>query len=1010
MSPAPLASSVPQHRSQIPQPLLPTTFNQNNATQRNPRGNAPKGAQNTTRSAQQIQTTASQQKRKTRSVSAPKSSRGVKFQLHNTLAGANGEIVPPVQQRNVNMTQKRKSFAKQKSTLMSQQGHQPQHQEDASSQSKSLDTAFKQFPQHSTNERIVLNFKQIGPDLRHSSKKSLSRQLRDSVKTLCLSQNNIESVRGVAFFRSLENLSLAHNKICSMSDLQQYVPLEVRTKQLRHVILRGNPVCSHPDYKHECLRMFPVLETLDQERITPEDRNMALNSSRKLLFIYLKLLYIIEEHHTHLHKENLHLHVKLELYRRAYGTHQAFCRYDMPVEFEQRIMSRYREGKRLVIRHDGTEWIHSGEILRDDGIVSSTEELLFENVGRMNGERKRTEQVEGAAEKEGQHEQTLSSTQRLVGYSSQQPHDQCTIPQIIQLINQMTHPNLMGSIVQQWKNNIEFSSEEIRFGNRLMLLLLHLYESQNAGAPDIDQVRALRQEIEQLGQAEEQTLYFQVYSSNGRFLKILRMLLVKKVNLIQEVLRARAKILNTNLFALTVPGVVGGPGRSYSAKTHTEEEPQINAWVNINNGKTPLEEQEEQRHERLGRSVKALQQLIEKLNAARVGPGAGGQRERAPTKLTSKPTQIQHAKPRTSAFLQSKRIPASEPVLNKSRNLERSQHLASNRQQRLMQVQNKPIEMDEPVQITHSRSVSVGVGENQDHEAIPAFHKAQKNQVALREKAERIQNIIQSHRQRLGQLDGGELIPQTELETGESQEFEDFEIESIEGEEIDEGDIVFDGHTVDAIPPRLPREEQQQVKEKNGSRRKRRTNYATRDDPEETVRRWNQLLLDRRTEKQLDALAQAHHESQLRRKAFYALREGTHEQRRLRIIFLSWQIFAHRRQCYRKAVHKIRHARRAYWAKQCMQAWHSYTKKKRHLHREEQLKRYHEQRHRSTSRGKERILKGGIPIDPKTEKPQQSKRMSVDTRLIRLELAKSLQENIRSQQRILKTLQTAGIP
>lgn len=74
--------------------------------------------------------------------------------------------------------------------------------------------------------------------------------------------------------------------------------------------------------------------------------NMILVHTEKLTTQYLHAMFVLENLHHELYKETCRLSIKLELFRRAYGTHAVFARYEPPDN--SRIMKRYLSKKRCI--------------------------------------------------------------------------------------------------------------------------------------------------------------------------------------------------------------------------------------------------------------------------------------------------------------------------------------------------------------------------------------------------------------------------------------------------------------------------------------------------------------------------------------------------------------------------------------------------------------------------------------------------------------------------------------
>ena len=67
----------------------------------------------------------------------------------------------------------------------------------------------------------------------------------DSVTSLYLSHNAIQSLKGIEHFKCLEQLSLSFNQIMDIEELFYVKPKE----GIKHLSVRGNFLDRHPDYK-----------------------------------------------------------------------------------------------------------------------------------------------------------------------------------------------------------------------------------------------------------------------------------------------------------------------------------------------------------------------------------------------------------------------------------------------------------------------------------------------------------------------------------------------------------------------------------------------------------------------------------------------------------------------------------------------------------------------------------------------------------------------------------------
>ena len=90
----------------------------------------------------------------------------------------------------------------------------------------------------------------------------------DSVTSLYLSHNAIQSLKGIEHFKYLEQLSLSFNQIMDIEELFYVKPKE----GIKHLSIRGNFLDRHPDYKKILIEYFPNLVYLDGAEVTSEMR------------------------------------------------------------------------------------------------------------------------------------------------------------------------------------------------------------------------------------------------------------------------------------------------------------------------------------------------------------------------------------------------------------------------------------------------------------------------------------------------------------------------------------------------------------------------------------------------------------------------------------------------------------------------------------------------------------------------------------------------------------------
>ena len=255
----------------------------------------------------------------------------------------------------------------------------------------------------SEGSKILLTFKNIDDiDL-------LDPSFRSSCTSLMLSQNRIADLRGLLQFKNLKNLSLSFNYITDINQVkllnpdQQHLltfskredvgydeketappptslplpPNSFLHLSLESLTLEGNFIQHHPNYRHTVISLFPNLKSLDSKPVKKSERaeiadgktlqpeiiscfialadhipfallNFATHFFRVIFFLSLDswpaflLLLSID-----LFRQVSRLAIKLELFRRAYGTHSVFFRNDPPDQSD--ILKRYAQYSNVVL-------------------------------------------------------------------------------------------------------------------------------------------------------------------------------------------------------------------------------------------------------------------------------------------------------------------------------------------------------------------------------------------------------------------------------------------------------------------------------------------------------------------------------------------------------------------------------------------------------------------------------------------------------------------------------------
>uniref|UniRef100_A0A7S3VHB5 U2A'/phosphoprotein 32 family A C-terminal domain-containing protein n=1 Tax=Dunaliella tertiolecta TaxID=3047 RepID=A0A7S3VHB5_DUNTE len=95
-----------------------------------------------------------------------------------------------------------------------------------------------------------------------------------NVEVLSLSVNHIPSLRDFRHCTKLQELYLRKNYIADISDIRYLAGLH----DLRVLWLCDNPCADHPLYRQIVARMLPSVEKLDNQEITPQDREVAMRN------------------------------------------------------------------------------------------------------------------------------------------------------------------------------------------------------------------------------------------------------------------------------------------------------------------------------------------------------------------------------------------------------------------------------------------------------------------------------------------------------------------------------------------------------------------------------------------------------------------------------------------------------------------------------------------------------------------------------------------------------------
>ena len=125
-----------------------------------------------------------------------------------------------------------------------------------SSYYNSLSNALNRQPQATDGNRVHL----VGVGVQILDQLSTKIALR--AKTVYLSNNDIDSLRGISQFTNLKSLSCSNNKISSIDELRYLSDLI----NLEKLSIDGNPVCGIPYFREYIIALCPNLTHLDSSK------------------------------------------------------------------------------------------------------------------------------------------------------------------------------------------------------------------------------------------------------------------------------------------------------------------------------------------------------------------------------------------------------------------------------------------------------------------------------------------------------------------------------------------------------------------------------------------------------------------------------------------------------------------------------------------------------------------------------------------------------------------------
>jgi len=158
--------------------------------------------------------------------------------------------------------------------------------------SKSLLEAVNSLTSHDvqvTDTKMVLNYQQITQILPLDNTPLPPKFV--GIQKLYLSNNFLQNLDGLEFFKCLTHLSLSFNEILDINELDH---IKSR-KTLELLSLDGNFLCKHPNYKFITVKRFPNLRQLDNLNITPYTKSVLKDSEQTELEIMPFLYNCMEE-------------------------------------------------------------------------------------------------------------------------------------------------------------------------------------------------------------------------------------------------------------------------------------------------------------------------------------------------------------------------------------------------------------------------------------------------------------------------------------------------------------------------------------------------------------------------------------------------------------------------------------------------------------------------------------------------------------------------------------------
>jgi len=182
------------------------------------------------------------------------------------------------------------------------------------------------------------------------------------IEGLYLTNNQLQTLKGIAQFKNLKSLSVANNFISSVDELEY-----LRSLPLVHLNLEKNPLTSHPSYKNSVISILPNLKTLDNKELSATEKNSA-GVSLKKQSNFTKIILDNEKQASKLenleNKLKLHSELvrngKIKVYRElSIDKYLELVKLEWPVSFSNLVLSHLENRIQEVLSgfpEDSKDW------------------------------------------------------------------------------------------------------------------------------------------------------------------------------------------------------------------------------------------------------------------------------------------------------------------------------------------------------------------------------------------------------------------------------------------------------------------------------------------------------------------------------------------------------------------------------------------------------------------------------------------------------------------------------